>query len=136
MPVEMLKGRAAVWENWLRQAPLGVLVLSTILGLLGAGFVLAGIYLGIARPDIGWRLWLGALAIGPLTFYVAIRLLSLAAWTWSTMVVLLALLLVSSCARAWITPGTPTVPLVEIALELGALAYLATPGVRRAFRRE
>jgi hypothetical protein len=135
MAAGILKGRAAVWEQWLRRAPLGVLVLSTILGLLGAGFLLGGIYLGLARPDVGWGVWLGALAIGPLTLYVGIRLLSLAAWTWSTMMLLLALLLVSSCVRAVLTPGTPTVPLFEIALELAALGYLVLPRVRRAFGR-
>ena len=135
MAAGILRGRAAVWEGWLRRAPLGVLVLSTILGLLGAGFLLGGIYLGLARPDIGWAVWLGAFAIGPLTLYVGIRLLSLASWTWSTMMMLLALLLASSCVRALLTPGTPTVPLFEIAIEIAALAYLASPGVRRAFGR-
>lgn len=133
MAVAILKGKAAVCEQWLRQAPLGVLVLSTILAMLGAGFVLGGIYLGLARRDVGWGVWLGALAIGPLTLYVGVRLLSLAPWTWSTMMMLLALLLVSSCVRAVLTPGTPTVPLFEIALELAALGYLASPRVRRAF---
>lgn len=136
MAVELLKGRAAIWEEWLRRAPLGVLVLSTMLGLLGGGFVLAGVYLGLARPDVGWGVWLGALAIGPLALYVGIRLLSLAAWTWSTMMLLLGLLLISSCIRVFITPGTPTVPLFEIALEVAALFYLASPSVRAAFRRE
>lgn len=129
------EGRAAVWEGWLRQAPLGVLVLSTVLGLLGAGFMLGGVYLGLARPDVGWGVWLGALAIGPLALYVGLRLLSLAAWTWLTMILLLSLLLVSSCVRAVLTPGTPTVPLFEIAVELAALGYLASPRVRRAFGR-
>ena len=131
----MWKGRAAVWERWLKRAPLGVLVLSGVLALLGAGFVLAGVYLGLARPDVGWGVWLGALAIGPLTLYVGVRLLSLASWTWSTMMLLLSFLLVSSLVRAAITPGTPTVPLLEIAVEVAALAYLASRHVRRAFGR-
>lgn len=135
MAVGIPRGGAAVWERWLRQAPLGVLVLSTVLGLIGAGFVLGGIYLGVARPDVGWGVWLGTLAIGPLALYVGLRLLSLASWTWLTMILLLGLLLVSSCIRAVLTPGTPTVPLFEIAIEVAALAYLASPGVRRAFGR-
>lgn len=135
MAVGALKGRAAVWEQWLRRAPLGILVLSTVLGLLGAGFTLGGVYLGMARHDVGWGVWLGALAIGPLALYVGVRLLSLAAWTWLTMVLLLALLLISSCVRAAFTPGMPTVPLFEIAIELAALGYLLSPGVRRAFGR-
>lgn len=135
MAIETMKGRAAIWEQWLRRAPLGVLVLSTTLGLLGSGFVLGGIYLGLTRPDVGWAVWIGTLAVGPLTLYVGIRLLSLAAWTWTTMMLLLVLLLASSCVRAVFTPGTPTVPLFEIAVELLALGYLARPAVRRAFGR-
>ncbi|HEX6926514.1 MAG TPA: hypothetical protein VF167_13925 [Longimicrobiaceae bacterium] len=129
------RGRIAAWEQALRRAPLGVVVLGTILGLLGAGSLLGGIYLALARPDIGWRVWLGVLAIGPLSLYVAVRLVSLAAWTWSTMIVLLVLLLISSCARAWITPEIPTVPIFEILIELATLGYLASPSVRRAFGR-
>lgn len=135
MAVGIMKGRAAVWERWLRRAPLGVLVLSTLLGLIGGGFLLGGTYLALARPHVGWGVWLGALAIGPLALYVAVRLLSLAAWTWLTMVLLLSLLLVSSGVRAVITPGTPTVPLFEIAVEVAALGYLLSPRVRRAFGR-
>lgn len=132
----VLRGRAAIWERRLRNAPMGVLVLSMMLGLLGAGIMVAGVYLGLAGPGAGWGVWLGAVAAGPLILFVGIRLLSLASWTWGMLVVLLVLLLVSSCARAVLTPGTlPTVPMVEIALELAALAYLATPRVRRAFGR-
>lgn len=135
MRAETLRAKGAVWEEWLRRAPTGVLVLSTVLGLLGSGFVIGGFYLGLSRPDMGWAVWVGALLVGPLTLYVGIRLLSLASWTWSTMILLLALLLVSSAIRVVLTPGTPTVPLGEIVLEMAALAYLARPSVRRAFGR-
>lgn len=135
MPV-LLKGRAAIWEQQIRRAPLGVLVLSMVLGLLGAGIMVAGIYLGLSRPGAGWGVWLGAVAAGPLILFVALRLLSLASWTWATLVMLLVLLLISSCIRAVMTPGLlPAVPTVEIALELVALAYLASPSVRGAFGR-
>lgn len=132
----LLKGRAAVWEQQIREAPLGVLVLSMVLGLLGAGIMIAGVYLGLSRPGAGWGVWLGAVAAGPLILFVGLRLLSLAPWTWATLVMLLVLLLISSCIRAVMTPGIiPAVPAVEIALELLALLYLATPAVRRAFGR-
>ena len=132
----VLRGRAAIWEQRLRSAPLGVLVLSMMLGLLGAGIMIAGAYLGLTRPGAGWGVWVGAVAVGPLILFVGMRLLSLATWTWSMLVMLLVLLLLSSCARAVLTPGVlPTVPMVEIVLELAALAYLATPRVRRAFGR-
>ena len=61
--------------------------------------------------------------------------MSLAAWAWSTMIVLLVLLLISSCARAWVTPEIPTVAIFEILIELATLGYLVTPSVRRAFGR-
>lgn len=134
--ISVVRGRAAVWERRLREAPLGVLVLSMMLGVLGAGIMVAGVYLGLARPGAGWAVWLGAGAIGPLILFVGIRLLSLASWTWGMLVVLLVLLLISSCARAVLTPGVlPTVPAVEIVVEVAALAYLASPRVRRAFGR-
>ena len=131
----MIRGKGAVWESWLRRAPLGVLVLSTMLGLVGSGFLLGGAYLALARRDVGWAVWTGALAAGPLIVYVAVRLLSLAAWTWSTIILLLVLLLLSSGVRLAVTPGIPTVPIVEILVELGALVYMARPSVRRAFGR-
>ena len=132
----LLKGRAAVWEQQIRSAPLGVLVLSMVLGLLGAGMMVAGVYQGLARPGAGWGGWLGAAAVGPLILFVSFRLLSLASWTWATLVILLVLLFISSCIRAVYTPGMlPAVPLMEIALELLALLYLASPSVRRAFGR-
>lgn len=131
----MMRGTGAVWESMLRRAPLGVLVLSTLLGLVGSGFVLGGVYLALARRDVGWAVWAGALVAGPLIVFVAVRLLSLAAWTWSTMILLLVLLLLSSWVRLAVTPGVPTVPIVEILVELGALVYMARPSVRRAFGR-
>ena len=135
MSAEMSRAKSAVWEGWLRRAPLGVLVLSTTLGLLGGGFILAGAYLGLSRPGVGWAVWVGALLIGPLALFVAVRLLTLTPWTWVTMVLLLGLLLVSSCARFFLTPGFPTVPLVEIVLEVSTLAYLSRLSVRSAFGR-
>ena len=132
----LLKGRGAIWEQQIRSAPLGVLVLSMMLGLLGAGMMVAGVYLGLARPGAGWGVWLGAAAVGPLILFVSFRLLSLASWTWATLVILVVLLLISSCIRAVFTPGMlPAVPLAEIALELLTLFYLVSPTVRRAFGR-
>jgi hypothetical protein len=131
----MERGVAIVWETWLRRAPLGVVVLSSVLGLLGSGFFLGGAWLAFARRDVGWAVWAGALVVGPLILYVAVRLLCLTSWAWSTMILLVGLLLASSVFRLMVTPGIPTVPIVEILLELGALAYMLRPGVRRAFGR-
>ena len=130
-----MRARGRVLETWLKQAPLGVVVLSALLVLLGSGFTLAGIYLALSRRGAGWAIWLGVVAIGPLIVYVGVRLLTLTAWAWGTMVLLVALLLLSSLVRALYTAGFPTVPVFEIALELGALAYLTRPAVRRAFGR-
>lgn len=124
-----------MWESWLRSAPTGVVVLSTLLGLVGSGLALSGLYLALARRDVGWAVWGAALVVGPLVVFVAVRLLSLAAWTWSTMILLLVLLLISSGIRLVVTPGVALVPIVEMLVEAGAIAYLARRGVRDAFRR-
>lgn len=126
----------AVWQRWLARAPLGVLVLGMVLTLLGAGFLAGGVYLGLTRADAGWATWLGALVIGPLILFVGVRVIGLAPWTWTTMLLLAVLLLASSCVRAIVTPTFPVVPLVEIALELLVIGYLATPRVRAVFRRD
>lgn len=122
-------------QRWLGRAPLGVLVLGMVLALLGAGFMAGGAYLGLTRADAGWPMWLGALVIGPLILYVGVRVIGLAPWAWTTLLLLTVLLLASSCVRAIVTPTFPVVPLAEIAVELLVIGYLASPRVRNAFRR-
>lgn len=116
-----------------RGAPLGVLILCAILFFLGAGLVLGGFYLALARRDAGWMPWVVALVVGPTALYLALHLLRLTSWAWLTAVALVALLGASSLLRALGSPDSPVAPLVELGVEAVCLLYLLRPSVRRAF---
>ncbi|HET8656554.1 MAG TPA: hypothetical protein VFL93_13625, partial [Longimicrobiaceae bacterium] len=99
------------------------------------GFLIAGVYLAVARADVA-RLAAGAaIVVGPLVVYVALSLVRLAHWAWLAMVLLLALLLGSSVARLLYSPGFPTESIGEIAVESAALLYLSRRRIRGAFGR-
>jgi hypothetical protein len=124
------------WSEVIRRAPTGILVLGTLLFFIGAGFVLGGAYLGLTREDVGWGAWATALLMGPVVVYVALHLVRLTRWAWLSMVLTLALLLISSIARALGSSEIPLAPLLEAVAEIGFLAYLSRPPIRRAFRKE
>ncbi len=125
-------GRAG-WAELIRSAPLGVLILCALLFFLGAGFVLGGFFLAMARGDTGWMAWVLALAIGPTALYLAVHLLLLTSWSWLAMIALLGLLLASSVVRAVGSPDVVLSPLGEIAVEGVCLLYMARRPTRRAF---
>lgn len=129
------EGERASWSDALRGAPTGVVVLGTLLLFLAAGCVVGGAYLGLARGGAGWVAWATALVAGPVILYLALHLVRLSRWAWQALVGMLLLLLASSAARAIGDAGFPIAPLVEIAAEATALAYLLRPGVRGAFGR-
>jgi hypothetical protein len=123
------------WSELLRAPPKGVLIISAMLAVLGAGFVLGSAYLAFAHPQVGWlTLATGALA-GPLTLYVAVHLLRLTHWAWLALVLLIGLLMLSSIWRLLVSPPPPVAPIAELALEIAALAYLLRKDVRGAFVR-
>lgn len=121
------------WAELIRGAPLGVVVVGSLLLFLGAGLVLGGFYLALARPDAGWMPWILALGIGPTALYLALHLLRRTSWAWLALVALLALLAVSSLVRLLNVPGPVLAPLAELSLEALLLVYFARPTVRRAF---
>jgi hypothetical protein len=121
------------WAALIRGAPLGVLILCALLFLLGAGLVLGGFFLAIARENPGWVPWTMSLAIGPTALYLALHLLRRTPWAWSATVGLLGLLLASSAIRAVSSPGLA--PAAELAVEAALLLYLARRPVRQAFGR-
>lgn len=131
----MVPETAYGWAESARRAPTGVLILSVLLTLLAAGLVVGGAYLAAAR-DAGWTAWVSALGAGPLLLFVSLHLLRLTGWAWRVMIALLALLGLSSLARAFTTAEMPIAPLCELALEVVALAYLLRAPVRHAFGRE
>ena len=125
--------RGEGWGDVVRRAPLGVLVLGALLAFLGAGFVVAAAYFALAGPEVGWVPLLMGMGAGPLALYVALHLIRLTHWAWLAMVLVLLLLIGSSVWRLLVTPPPPTVPVLEIVLELLGLLYLARPRVRGAF---
>jgi hypothetical protein len=125
-------GRAG---DWLRRAPIGILVLGFGLLLLGAGFIAAGLYLAFARADAGWMPWLVALGFGPALLYVAHHVVRLARWTWPALLGGCLLLLASAVVRLLLDGPNPLAPLAEIVVEAGILFYLTRPRVRAAFGR-
>jgi hypothetical protein len=118
----------------LRRTPAGMLVLAALLALFGAGLVLGAAYVALARRDVSWVVWASALAVGPLTLYVALHLARRTHWAWLALVMVLVMLLASSAWRLVAAAGLALSPIAEIASEVLALAYLLRPGVRAALR--
>lgn len=123
------------WALRLGRVPLGVLVLGAVLAFLGAGLLVAGVYLAVARADVGRLAAAATIIVGPLAVYVALSLVRLARWAWLAIILLLTLLLGSSVVRLVYSPGLPMESIGEIALEIVSLLYLGRRRVRGAFDR-
>lgn len=115
------------------RAPTGVLVIGTLLLLFGAGLIFTAVVLLISGRPVGWLLWSGLLASGPLAMYLALSFIHGRRWAWVTVTAILILLLVSATVRALASPEIPIAPFGEILVSLGCLAYLARAHVRRGF---
>lgn len=116
-----------------RGAPLGILLIAALFGIGGAGAVMAGGYLALtggvaAAPSAGI-----AMAVGAAVLYLVSNLLTLARWAWVALVLLVALLLVSSVARLFLFPDAVGVLLAEIALEIVIAFYLTRERIRTRF---
>ncbi len=116
-----------------RDAPLGILLIAALLGIGGAGAVMAGGYLaltggGAALPSAGI-----AIIVGVAVLYLVSNLLTLARWTWVALIALVVLLLVSSVARLFLLPDALGVLLAEIALEIVIGYYLTRERIRTRF---
>lgn len=121
------------WEELIRGAPLGVLIVCSLLFFLGAGFVLGGFYLAMAGSAAGWLPWVMTGVVGPVTLYLALHLLRLTPWSWLALVVLTVLLTGSTLVRLVGSSGSLVSLLVELALETVSLVYLMRPAIRRTF---
>lgn len=117
-----------------REAPTGLVILSGILAIVGAGLVVGGVYQFASQGLSRWLPALAAAVTGPIVLYTAFHLLRRAPWAHRALLLALGLLLLSSIARIVATPARPLVPLVEIAVELACLYYLTRPGVAAAAR--
>lgn len=123
------------WNETIRRAPVGVLVMAGALCFLAAGLVLGGSYLALSTSDAGWVAITTIFAAGPLLLYVGLHLLRLTRWAWLAMVMLLLLLLLSSVARMIVSPEAGLSPVGEMIVEAAVLFYLWRPAVRAAFGR-
>jgi hypothetical protein len=79
--------------------------------------------------------WAGAAAVvvGPAILYLCYHLVLRTRWAWSAVLVLVALLLLSSLIRLAVTPELQVAVVAEIAVELALGYYLTRPGIREAF---
>lgn len=118
-----------------RRAPLGIVVVATLLLILGVGLVAGGAYLLLYDPTATAWAALSALVLGPATLYLTYHLVQLAPWTWLALVILIALLTLSTFIRGIVSPGIPIPAVIELLFEAGVLAYLTREPVRRAFGR-
>jgi hypothetical protein len=128
-------GGLSRWARTIRNAPAGILVLAAVLCFIGAGAILGGVYLIFTATAMGWAGWLMLLVAAPVSLYMALHLIRLTPWAWRAMVMTLALLLISSVARALFSPGIPVAAIAEIVVECVFLFYLTRPRIRAAFRR-
>ena len=126
-------GQRALVE-WARSAPAGVLAISGVLALTGTGLVLGAVYLAV-MGSVGWMPVVAGVVAGPLTVYVAVHLLRGTRWAWSTLLMVLLLLVISSIGRVLAARGIAAIPVVELAVETIAIVYLTRPSVRGTFRR-
>jgi hypothetical protein len=123
------------WNELLRRPPVGVLIVSAILAILGAGSVLGSAFMAVTHPQLGWLPLLTGLVGGALILYVAAHLLWLTHWAWLALVLLVGLLIASSLWRLAISPPPPFASLAELVVELAVLGYFLRRDVRGAFVR-
>jgi hypothetical protein len=127
---------AVRWSTVFRQAPIGVLAIGVVLGLIGAGFVLGAAFFVLRGGAGAAPRWAAAAALallGPLCLYLGIAFVRLHRWARGAVTALLLLLAVSAAVRVFTVEGPPVSPLVEGTVALLALLYLCRPRVRGAF---
>jgi hypothetical protein len=116
-----------------RAAPLGILLLAGLFAFLGLGSLGGGVYLLIETRTLTSWAALTTFGLAPALLYLAYHLYRLRWWTWLSLVVLVALLFVSTLVRLLLAPGWPLPVFAEIAGELAVAYYLTRPGVRTRF---
>jgi hypothetical protein len=125
--------RIARFAARFRRAPLGIVLLTCLFAMSGAGLMAGGGYVLLSGQSV--TPWAGAAAIlvGPAVLYVAYHLLRLTHWTWLALVMLTGLLFLSSVVRLIVSPGISVPAILEIIGELALAFYLSRPGVRQVF---
>ncbi len=123
------------WGEVFRRAPIGVLVLSGLLLLAGAGFIFGGVFFALSGTGANWLVWMFLLGVGPLFVYLALHFVLLHHWAWLAVVALIILLALSALVRTVTAEAAPVAPLFELVVGLATLAYLNRTHVRKRFAR-
>lgn len=119
----------------LRQTPIGIMMIAALLTILGVGSLAGGGYLLLEREAVSlWGVAAGLIG-GAAILYLTYNLVQLVRWTWMTLVVLLALMTVSSVLRLFVVPEIAIAPIAELLIEAVAAYYLTRPSIRRRFGR-
>jgi hypothetical protein len=116
-----------------RRTPLGILLLTAVLGVIGTGSTLAGAWVTIVEGGRSVGAGLAGLIIGPSIVYLAWSLLFRARWAWVTLLAVIGLLFISSVARIFLSPDAVGPAVLEILVEAVACWYLVRPRIRAHF---
>lgn len=116
-----------------RGLPLGILLITAMLTMLGGGSLLGGAFLLLRGDGVGYWAPVASLAFGSAALYLRYCLLRLVEWSWRALLFLLALLFLSSVLRLLAAPTPRVAPLLEIGVELVCVLYLTRPRVRALF---
>jgi hypothetical protein len=117
----------------LRDAPLGILLMAAVFAMIGMTSMMGGGWLVVFGSS--GSLWAGLVAVvaGPAILYLCVHLVQLTRWSWSAVIMVVALMLGSSLIRAAVSPAVDASVIAEIIAELGIGYYLTRPGIRAAF---
>ncbi|CAN5725909.1 hypothetical protein BH23GEM3_BH23GEM3_08380 [soil metagenome] len=126
---------ARSWPELFGRAPIGVLVLGSILFLVGAGLIVGGAVFAIRQGLENWPVWGGLMLAGPVVVYAALHFIACTRWTWLAVVLMLAMIAGTAAVRAVRAEEVPIAPAAEILVSLGSLVYLNRPRVRQVFGR-
>lgn len=120
----------------LRSAPLGILLIATLLVIMAGGSVVGGVYLLADQGSVSW--WAAAMGLmgGPAILYLTWHILRLDRWTWIALLVFTGLMAVSSVVRLLVSDALPIAPAGELLVEAIIAVYLTRPGVRSRFGAE
>ena len=118
----------------MRSIPLGILIVTAALAMIGLGAAGGGLYLLVTRDAPTPWAAIVLLVLAPATLYLAYHLYALRRWAWLALLLLTGLMLVSSLFRLALTPGLVVAPIVELVVELGLLRYLTLPRIRTRLR--
>ncbi|MEX2583232.1 MAG: hypothetical protein WD766_08150 [Gemmatimonadota bacterium] len=117
----------------LRGTPFGILLMAAVFAMIALTAMAGGVYLAFFGSSGSVLVGVLAVVAGPAILYLCYHLVQMSRWAWLAVLVLVALLFLSSVARVAVTPTVQISSLAEILIELVIAYYLTRPGLRRAF---